>query len=172
MPSASAAKRRSWVDALDLEPSVVAIALALAAVSIGFEYASGGVFLTPRNLTNLAVQSSVVGIMATGMVLVIGARHIDLAVGSALGFAGMLAAVAQTQWFWCRDALAAARFGGCLVRRRLGDGNRLLARLLGRLPQSARLRRHAFRIARLPRRRLLADGRGQRSHLSSRVSKC
>ena len=48
-----------------------------------------GIFLKPRNLYNLAVQTSVVGIMATGMVLVIVARHIDLSVGSALGFTGI-----------------------------------------------------------------------------------
>jgi D-xylose transport system permease protein len=35
---------------------------------------------------NLAVQSSAVGVMACGMVLVIAARQIDLSVGSVLGF--------------------------------------------------------------------------------------
>jgi len=66
-----------------------------------------GVFLTPRNLWNLAVQTSVVGITATGMVLVIVARHIDLSVGSVLGFVGMIMAVMQvrvlplgTDWSW------------------------------------------------------------------------
>ena len=45
-----------------------------------------GAFLTPRNLWNLSVQTSSIGIMATGMVLVIITRHIDLSVGSVLGF--------------------------------------------------------------------------------------
>lgn len=58
-----------------------------------------GIFLTPRNLYNLAVQSSVVGIMATGMVLVIVARHIDLSVGSVLGFTGMIIAFLQVRVF-------------------------------------------------------------------------
>ncbi len=57
-----------------------------------------GVFLTPRNLANLAVQSSVVGILACGMVLVIVARHIDLSVGSLLGFTGMVVAALQAEW--------------------------------------------------------------------------
>ncbi len=58
-----------------------------------------GIFLKPRNLYNLAVQTSVVGIMATGMVLVIVARHIDLSVGSALGFTGMSIAFLQVHVF-------------------------------------------------------------------------
>ena len=61
---------RGW-RALEFDLSIVAIAAALVAVGIGFDVASGGVFLTPRNLSNLAIQSSVVAIMASGMVLVI-----------------------------------------------------------------------------------------------------
>ncbi|MDJ0852358.1 MAG: sugar ABC transporter permease [Myxococcota bacterium] len=72
--------------------------LTLAAIWLVLHQASDGLFLTPRNLTNLAVQSSVVGIMACGMVLVIVGRHIDLSVGSVLGFTGMLLAVLQAEW--------------------------------------------------------------------------
>lgn len=71
----------------------------LAVIWVGFHYASGGYFLTARNLYNLSVQSSVVGIMATGMVLVIVARHIDLSVGSILGFTGMIIAWLQVDIF-------------------------------------------------------------------------
>src|SRR3546814_12647995 len=60
---------------------------------------TGGLFLTPRNLFNLAVQGSAVGIMATGMVFVIVARHIDLSVGSVLGFVGMFMAFLQVAVF-------------------------------------------------------------------------
>jgi D-xylose transport system permease protein len=68
---------------------------ALAVLWIGLDLATDGLFLTPRNLTNLAVQTSAVGIMACGMVLVIVARHIDLSVGSILGVTGMLIATLQ-----------------------------------------------------------------------------
>lgn len=82
---------------------------------------SDGVFLTPRNLANLAVQSSVVGILACGMVLVIVARHIDLSVGSLLGFTGMVAAALQAEWLpdagW---AWPAALAGGLLLGGALG----------------------------------------------------
>ncbi len=58
---------------------------------------SGGVFLTPRNLWNLSVQTSTVAIMATGMVLVIVSRNIDLSVGSLLGFLAMIMGAMQTE---------------------------------------------------------------------------
>ncbi|MCB6177826.1 sugar ABC transporter permease [Rhodobacter sp. Har01] len=54
-----------------------------------------GAFLTPRNLWNLSVQTASVGIMACGMVLVIITRHIDLSVGSVLGFAAMVMGIVQ-----------------------------------------------------------------------------
>ena len=55
-------------------------------------------FLTPRNLWNLSVQTSMTGIMATGMVLVIITRNIDLSVGSAEGFIGMVMGLLQVTW--------------------------------------------------------------------------
>nr|WP_281242592.1 sugar ABC transporter permease [Loktanella fryxellensis] len=54
-----------------------------------------GFFLTPRNLWNLSVQTASIGIMATGMVLVIVTRHIDLSVGSILGFTAILMGMMQ-----------------------------------------------------------------------------
>ena len=70
---------------------------ALAAIWIALHLLSGGLFLTPRNLWNLSVQSSPVAIMATGMVLVIVTRNIDLSVGSMLGFLGMIMGVVQAE---------------------------------------------------------------------------
>ena len=52
-------------------------------------------FLTPRNLWNLTVQTSSVAVMATGMVLVIVMRHIDLSVGSIVGFVSTIVGVTQ-----------------------------------------------------------------------------
>ena len=57
----------------------------------------GRAFLSPRNLWNLSVQSSSIAIMATGMVLVIVTRNIDLSVGSLLGFIGMVMGVTQAE---------------------------------------------------------------------------
>src|SRR5687768_10905784 len=71
---------------------------ALAIIWVGFNVISGGDFLTPRNLWNLSVQSASIGIMATGMVLVIVSRNIDLSVGALLGFVGYTMAMVQITW--------------------------------------------------------------------------
>ncbi|MGH9456956.1 MAG: sugar ABC transporter permease [Thermoanaerobaculia bacterium] len=54
-----------------------------------------GLFLHPLNLANLLKQMAVTGVLAVGMLMVIVARQIDLSVGSLLGLAGGLAAMAQ-----------------------------------------------------------------------------
>jgi D-xylose transport system permease protein len=71
---------------------------ALVSIWVGVDILSGGAFLTPRNLWNLSVQTASVMVMATGMVLVIVARHIDLSVGSVLGVVGMVMGVTQTEF--------------------------------------------------------------------------
>lgn len=70
--------------------------LVLIVVSLFFNLVTGGLFLSPRNLWNLAVQTSVVAIISTGMVLVIVSRNIDLSVGSLEAFLGMLGGYLQT----------------------------------------------------------------------------
>ena len=67
--------------------------IALVAIMLFFEYATGGVLFQPLNLTNLILQNSYVVVMALGMLLIIVAGHIDLSVGSIVGFVGALAAV-------------------------------------------------------------------------------
>src|SRR5262249_23411367 len=74
-----------------------AMLAALAVLWLALAWVSDGVFLSPRNLVNLAVQASAVGVMACGMVLVIAARQIDLSIGSVLGFTGMVIAGLQVQ---------------------------------------------------------------------------
>lgn len=59
---------------------------------------TGGIFLSPRNLFNLSLQVSVVAIMASGMILVIVTRHIDLSVGSQVGFLGVFGGLLQSAW--------------------------------------------------------------------------
>lgn len=70
---------------------------ALAVIWLGFNWLSGGAFLTPRNLWNLSVQTASVAVMACGMVLVIVTRNIDLSVGSMLGFVGMVIGLVQAR---------------------------------------------------------------------------
>jgi D-xylose transport system permease protein len=83
---------------LEIDTRLIGMVLALAVIWIGFQILSGGLFLTSRNLWNLSVQSASIGIMATGMVLIIVSRNIDLSVGSLLGFLGYTMAMVQVQW--------------------------------------------------------------------------
>jgi D-xylose transport system permease protein len=81
----------------EIDTRLVGMVAALAAIWITFHLMSGGTFLTPRNLWNLSVQTAPVAIMATGMVLVIVSRNIDLSVGSMLAVLGMAMALIQTE---------------------------------------------------------------------------
>ena len=74
------------------------ILIALVAIMAFFQVATGGILLKPVNLTNLILQNSYIVIMAVGMLLVIVCGHIDLSVGSVLGFVGALAAVMIVEW--------------------------------------------------------------------------
>lgn len=85
----------------------------LIVVALVFNFFSDGIFLSPENLYNIAQQTAVVGILATIMVLIIVARHIDLSVGSVMGFVGVLIAFLMytANWSWpaaCLAGLAAA----------------------------------------------------------------
>ncbi len=86
-----------FLQATELDTRMLGMVAALVVIWVGFHILSGGLFLTPRNLWNLSVQSASVAIMATGMVLVIVTRNIDLSVGSLLGFIGMIIGVTQAQ---------------------------------------------------------------------------
>jgi D-xylose transport system permease protein len=90
--------QRSLLQSLEVDVRFLGMVGALAVIWIGFHILSGGTFLTPRNLWNLSVQTASVAVMATGMVLVIVTRHIDLSVGSILGVTGMIMAVVQASY--------------------------------------------------------------------------
>lgn len=70
----------------------------LGLIWVYFHWATGSIFLTPTNLSNLATQMSVTAIIAVGMLMVIVSGNIDLSVGSVLGFAGGIAALSMTTY--------------------------------------------------------------------------
>lgn len=86
------------IGSLEIDTRLLGMVIGLLIIWVGFNFWSGGTFLTPRNMWNLTVQSSVVAIMATGMVLVIVSRNIDLSVGSMLGALGVFMALMQAEW--------------------------------------------------------------------------
>ncbi len=89
-----------FLRATEIDARLLGMIAALIVIWVGFHVYGQvvnnfGAFLTPRNLWNLSVQTASVGVMATGMVLVIVTRHIDLSVGSILGFCAMSMAIIQ-----------------------------------------------------------------------------
>ncbi len=88
---------RGFLQATEVDVRLIGMLIALAVIWIGFNFASDGLFLSPRNLWNLSVQTATIAILATGMVLIIVSRNIDLSVGSFLGFVGMIMAVTQAE---------------------------------------------------------------------------
>ncbi len=88
----------SLLSATEVDTRLLGMLVALGIIWVGFHILSGGTFLTARNLWNLSVQTAAVGIMATGMVLVIVTRNIDLSVGSVLAVVAMVMGLAQAEW--------------------------------------------------------------------------
>ncbi len=80
----------------------------LVVIALVFNILSDGIFLSAENLLFIAQQTAVVGILATIMVLIIVARHIDLSVGSVMGFVGVLIAFLMytANWSWQAASLA------------------------------------------------------------------
>jgi D-xylose transport system permease protein len=116
-----------FLRATELDTRMLGMVAALLIIWIGLHVLSGGLFLTPRNLWNLSVQTSSVAIMATGMVMVIVMRNIDLSVGSVEGVIGMVMGYAQVHflirvvgldlgnpWIWL-IALAVGIITGLLI---------------------------------------------------------
>ncbi len=71
---------------------------ALIAIMLFFQVMTDGTLLKSVNITNLFLQNSYIIIMALGMLIVIVAGHIDLSVGSVMGFIGAFSAVLIVQW--------------------------------------------------------------------------
>ena len=98
---------RRFLNATEIDSRMLGMIVALAIIWAGFDVYSGilrhgegifgGSFLTPRNLWILMVQTSTIGVMTTGMVLVIVLRQIDLSVGSMLSIVAVATGVLQVQ---------------------------------------------------------------------------
>ena len=85
------AQRRSFGELLSSDLRALPIVIGLVALWIFFASQSD-VFLTPRNLSNLLVQSTVVGIMALGLMFVLLVKEIDLSIAAINGVTSVLMA--------------------------------------------------------------------------------
>jgi len=83
-----ASRRGRLFALLQRRGAIVVLLLVVVAASLRFDS-----FLTERNLENIALQSSFLGLIVVGMTFVIISGGIDLSVGSQLALGGVLAAL-------------------------------------------------------------------------------
>ena len=91
-------RSRNFLQTLEIDMRLLGMVGAFVVLCIAFDLATGGRFLTPRNIFNLTIQTVSVAIMATGMVFIIVTRHIDLSVGALLATCSAVMAMLQTRW--------------------------------------------------------------------------
>ncbi len=84
------------VASMEVDLRLLGLVAALVAIVLAFGALTGGQFLQPVNIVALSVQTASIAIIATGMVLVIVSRNIDLSVGSIVGVVSMVYALLMT----------------------------------------------------------------------------
>jgi D-xylose transport system permease protein len=89
---------RGLVAQTEIDLRLFGMLVALGVILLTFNILSGGKFFLPTNMVTLAVQASGIAVIATGMVLVIVSRNIDLSVGSLVGLIAMTYALLMTDW--------------------------------------------------------------------------
>ena len=90
--------------------------IALVGIWLIFSILTQGVFISPRNLSNLFLQTAAVAVITIGMTLVIVTRNIDLSVGSVAAFTGAIAAFINVKMGWpAYSSLAVACLAGLLI---------------------------------------------------------
>ncbi|MBY5904250.1 ABC transporter permease [Rhizobium leguminosarum] len=87
----TAPKRRTFGELLNSDLRALPVVIALVALWIFFSTQSD-IFLTPRNLSNLLQQSTVVGVMALGLMFVLLVKEIDLSIAAIHGVTSVLSA--------------------------------------------------------------------------------
>ncbi|MEO7664319.1 MAG: sugar ABC transporter permease [Candidatus Limnocylindrales bacterium] len=92
------ARLRGLLAQTEIDLRLFGMLVALAAILVIFNVLSDGKLIQPTNMVTLAVQATGVAILATGMVLVIVSRNIDLSVGSLVGLVAMTYALLMTDW--------------------------------------------------------------------------
>jgi D-xylose transport system permease protein len=87
---------RELVAATEIDLRLMGMVVALVAIIVVFGFLTGGQMFEPVNIVALSVQTASVAIIATGMVLIIVSRNIDLSVGSIVGVVSMVYALLMT----------------------------------------------------------------------------
>ncbi|MEC3919210.1 sugar ABC transporter permease [Nocardia sp. CDC160] len=81
-----------------VSPRLIVAVVAVVGLALLFNIQSDDVFLSSRNLSLLLRESALVAVLAAGVAIVMIMGEIDLSIGSAVYFAGILAAKSQVNW--------------------------------------------------------------------------
>ena len=149
---------RGMLAQTEIDLRLFGMLIALAVILLVFHILSGGKLIAPGNMTTLAVQAAGIAIIATGMVLVIVSRNIDLSVGSLVGIIAMTYALLMTDWLPALGITNDVPFDWAIalgVRRSHGRRHRRRPGIHHRLHRRALVHRHPRRTAVDPRRRLV-----------------
>jgi D-xylose transport system permease protein len=92
-------KRLALASRVRINLKTYTMVFALLGIWILFGLLTDWIFFSPRNLSNLFRQMTIISFLAIGMVLVIVTGNIDLSVGSVTGFIGVIAAWLQVEVF-------------------------------------------------------------------------
>lgn len=91
-------EKQGLIGALKTNLRSYIMVIALVALWIVFSVLTQGVFITPRNMSNLFRQMATTGIIAVGMSMLIITGYMDLSVGSIVGATSALVAVMVTNF--------------------------------------------------------------------------
>jgi len=94
---------------------ILILVLVTAAIWIAFQFWTG-VFISPRNLSNLAVQMSITALLTSGLTWLLVAREIDLSVGSLQAAAAVTTFQLMVNYNWgVWESIAVVVVAGMLV---------------------------------------------------------
>lgn len=116
----TASSPKGWIETLKHnlrggELGALPVVIGLILIAIVFQWANDR-FLSPQNLSNLTVQIAAIGLMTTGVIMVLLLGEIDLSIGSVAGLAAaVLGVLAVKQGVNEWIAIAAALVVGLLV---------------------------------------------------------
>ncbi|WP_082496572.1 ABC transporter permease [Aminobacter sp. DSM 101952] len=89
----------SFLDKIKRPEVIINNILVIALVILIVYFASRtSTFLTVSNFEVILTNNAVIGVLVAAMALLVIAGHVDLSVGSNIGFAGTLVALANTEW--------------------------------------------------------------------------
>ena len=76
----------------------VPLILGMIVMWIAFDIKTGGIYFKPANITDILVYTSIYGIAAIGVVVVLLLGEIDLSLGSQVGMTGAASALIMSEW--------------------------------------------------------------------------